>query len=108
MAEGDRTLGRDLEVGRAWRALAPQRLHRNEGPGGCPCRGVGPGSACSCAPWSKWRTANWYRGAFGSRNPWGPRPVAQVMGAESEVERQLSTTIMRGGPKPRLHSLRKQ
>jgi len=30
------------------------------------------------------------------------------MGAESEVERQLSTTIMRGGPKPRLQSLRKQ
>jgi len=56
----------------------------------------------------EWRTANWYRGAFGSRNPWGPRPVAQVMGAESEVERQLSTTIMRGGPKPRLQSLRKQ
>jgi len=52
---------------------------------------------------------NWYRGAFGRRSPWGDREqVARVMGAESEVERQLSTTIMRGGAKPRLQTLPKQ
>jgi hypothetical protein len=49
------------------------------------------------------RTAfgDWARSAFGKNTPWGEegsRPL--VTAAESALERQLSTTIMRGGARP--------
>ena len=48
----------------------------------------------------------WFNDSFGDRTPWGesdsPAVVASV---ESALERQLSTTIMRGGEKPRIRTL---
>ena len=48
----------------------------------------------------------WFNDSFGDRTPWGtsdsPAVVATV---ESALERQLSTTIMRGGAKPNIRSL---
>jgi hypothetical protein len=48
----------------------------------------------------------WYRGEFGLHSPWGDEdsPVFVSM-AESALERQLSTTIMRHGAEPRLRSV---
>jgi hypothetical protein len=48
----------------------------------------------------------WYRGAFGQHSPWGNEdtPVFVSM-AETALERQLSTTIMRRGVEPHLRSL---
>jgi Cyclic nucleotide-binding domain len=48
----------------------------------------------------------WYRGAFGAHSPWGNEDTpAFVAMAESALERQLSTTIMRGGTEPRLRAV---
>ena len=48
----------------------------------------------------------WFNESFGDRTPWGecdsPAVVASV---ESALERQLSTTIMRGGAKPKIRTL---
>jgi hypothetical protein len=45
----------------------------------------------------------WYHTAFGAHTPWGREDTpAFVATAESALERQLSTTIMRAGAKPRL------
>jgi hypothetical protein len=48
----------------------------------------------------------WFNNSFGERTPWGeydsPAVVATV---ESAIERQLSTTIMRGGAKPRIRTV---
>ncbi len=48
----------------------------------------------------------WFKDSFGQRTPWGetdsPAVVASV---ESELERRLSATIMRGGSKPTIRSL---
>jgi hypothetical protein len=49
---------------------------------------------------------DWSRTAFGEHSPWGnedSRPL--VILAESALERQLSTTIMRGGAKPAIRKL---
>lgn len=49
---------------------------------------------------------NWYRRAFGPHSPWGDEDSpAFVAMAESALERQMSATIMRGGPKPRTRRL---
>ena len=49
----------------------------------------------------------WYRHAFGKHSPWGdedsPALVTQV---ETALERQLSTTIMRGGKKPSIRKVK--
>ncbi|HLO35698.1 MAG TPA: cyclic nucleotide-binding domain-containing protein, partial [Candidatus Deferrimicrobium sp.] len=48
----------------------------------------------------------WFQDSFGERTPWGeadsPAVVASV---ESALERRLSTTIMRGGAKPKIRTL---
>ena len=48
----------------------------------------------------------WFNNSFGDRTPWGesdsPAVVASV---ESALERQLSTTIMHGGAKPKIRTL---
>ena len=48
----------------------------------------------------------WFNDSFGERTPWGasdsPAVVATV---ESELERQLSSSIMRGGAKPKTRTL---
>jgi hypothetical protein len=46
----------------------------------------------------------WWRRSFGDHTPWGDEdsPVLLVS-AETELERQLSALIMRGGAKPALH-----
>ena len=48
----------------------------------------------------------WFNDSFGDRTPWGtsdsPAVVASV---ESSLERQLSSSIMRGGQKPRIRSI---
>ncbi len=48
----------------------------------------------------------WFNDSFGARTPWGdhdsPALVSQV---ESALERELSTIIMRGGPKPAIRNL---
>ena len=49
----------------------------------------------------------WYRHAFGKHSPWGeedsPALVTQV---ETALERQLSSTIMRGGKKPSIRKVK--
>jgi hypothetical protein len=49
---------------------------------------------------------DWYRHAFDDHSPWGDEetPAFTTM-AESALERQLSTTIMRSGGRPRLRKL---
>jgi hypothetical protein len=49
----------------------------------------------------------WYHGVFGKKGtPWGNQDSpAFVAMAESALERELSTTIMRGGTKPRLRRI---
>ncbi|HWW44835.1 MAG TPA: cyclic nucleotide-binding domain-containing protein [Acidimicrobiia bacterium] len=43
----------------------------------------------------------WQQGTFGTHSPWGNEDSAPLVTvAESALERQLSTTIMRGGAKP--------
>jgi hypothetical protein len=49
----------------------------------------------------------WYQKAFGTHTPWGGRDTRPLMTlAETALERQLSTTIMRGGSRPRIKQLR--
>ncbi|MGH9135972.1 MAG: cyclic nucleotide-binding domain-containing protein [Acidimicrobiales bacterium] len=49
---------------------------------------------------------HWYRYAFGRHTPWGDTDTAAfVTAAESALERQLSTTIMRGGRRPTVRRL---
>jgi len=46
---------------------------------------------------------DWYRSAFGRHSPWGDEDTQPfVTMAETALERQLSTTIMRGGANPKL------
>ena len=50
---------------------------------------------------------DWYRTAFGRHTPWGDEDSpALVTAAETALERQLSSTIMRGGKKPRLKKVK--
>jgi len=51
---------------------------------------------------------DWYHGVFGKKGtPWGNQDSpAFVTMAETALERELSTSIMRGGAKPRLRRLR--
>lgn len=49
----------------------------------------------------------WYRDAFGRHTPWGDTDSpALVTEVETALERSLSSTIMRGGRKPRVRKLR--
>ena len=49
---------------------------------------------------------DWYRRAFGRHSPWGDEDSpALVTVAETALERQLSTTIMRGGKKPKIRKV---
>ena len=49
----------------------------------------------------------WMSHSFGQRTPWGHGDrEALVLAVESELERQLSTDIMRGGQKPRSRRMR--
>ena len=51
---------------------------------------------------------DWYRDAFGKYTPWGNRDSkALVTAVETALERQLSVTIMSGGKKPAIRSLKK-
>ena len=51
---------------------------------------------------------DWYRHAFGKHTPWGDEDSkVLVTTAETALERELSTTIMRGGAKPRIQKLKK-
>ena len=60
-----------------------------------------------------WKSAltdesTWMRHSFGERTPWSERDrEALVTEVESQVERQLSTDIMRGGAKPEIRRLPK-
>ena len=52
--------------------------------------------------------ADWYRTAFGKHTPWGKQDSkAYVTAVETALERQLSATIMRGGTKPEIRSVKK-
>lgn len=49
----------------------------------------------------------WYRTSFGKRTPWGDEDSpALVTAVETALERQLSTTIMRGGEKPEVRTVK--
>ncbi len=49
----------------------------------------------------------WYRTSFGKRTPWGDEESpALVTAVETALERQLSTTIMRGGEKPEVRTVK--
>jgi hypothetical protein len=51
---------------------------------------------------------DWYKHAFGKHSPWGDEDSpALVTAVESELERQLSVGIMRGGKKPKITKLKK-
>jgi cyclic nucleotide-binding protein len=51
---------------------------------------------------------DWYRTAFGKHTPWGREDSrAYVTAVETALERQLSATIMRGGTKPELRTVKK-
>ena len=51
---------------------------------------------------------DWYRTAFGKHTPWGrENSRAYVTAVETALERQLSTTIMRGGAKPDVRTVKK-
>ncbi|HZN13512.1 MAG TPA: cyclic nucleotide-binding domain-containing protein [Acidimicrobiales bacterium] len=46
---------------------------------------------------------DWYKNAFGKHSPWGDEDSpALVTAVETELERQLSVSIMRSGKKPKL------
>ena len=50
---------------------------------------------------------NWYRDAFGAHTPWGDEDSpAFVTEVETALERNLATTIMRGGRKPKLRNVK--
>ena len=49
----------------------------------------------------------WYRGSFGKKTPWGDEDSpALVTAVETALERQLSTTIMRGSDKPEIRAVK--
>ena len=49
----------------------------------------------------------WYRSSFGRKTPWGnENSPALVTAVETALERQLSTTIMRGGMKPDVRTVK--
>lgn len=49
---------------------------------------------------------DWYRHAFGVHSPWGDEDSpALATEVETALERQLSTTIMRGGRRPRIRKV---
>jgi len=49
----------------------------------------------------------WYRTSFGRHTPWGDRESpAYVTAVETALERQLSTTIMRSGTKPKVRTVK--
>ena len=51
---------------------------------------------------------DWYRHAFGKHTPWGGEDSQTIRTTvESQLERELSTTIIRGGAKPELRKVRK-
>ena len=51
---------------------------------------------------------DWYKNAFGKHSPWGDEDSpALVTAIETELERQLSTGIMRGGKKPKVTKVKK-
>jgi hypothetical protein len=51
---------------------------------------------------------DWYRTAFGKHTPWGREDSrAYVTAVETALERQLSATIMRGGTKPEVRTVKK-
>jgi hypothetical protein len=48
----------------------------------------------------------WANDSFGDRTPWGAHDsAAMVTAVESALERELSTSIMRGGAKPKIRAL---
>jgi Cyclic nucleotide-binding domain len=50
---------------------------------------------------------NWFRGSFGRSTPWGDQDSpALVTAVETALERTLSTELMRGGAKPRIHHVK--
>ena len=50
----------------------------------------------------------WWRHSFGKHTPWGDETSkAYVTAVETALERQLSTTIMRGGAKPDIRTVKK-
>jgi hypothetical protein len=50
----------------------------------------------------------WWRHSFGKHTPWGDETSkAYVTAVETALERQLSTTIMRGGAKPEIRKVKK-
>jgi len=50
---------------------------------------------------------DWYRRAFGKHSPWGDEDSpAFVTTVETALERQLSSTIMRGGKKPKIRRVK--
>jgi hypothetical protein len=51
--------------------------------------------------------SNWYRRAFGKHSPWGDRDSAALTTeVESALERQLSRTLMQGGAKPKVRTVK--
>lgn len=49
----------------------------------------------------------WYRNSFGRKTPWGnENSPALVTAVETALERRLSTTIMRGGTKPDVRTVK--
>jgi hypothetical protein len=51
--------------------------------------------------------SNWYRRAFGKHSPWGDRDSAALTTeVESALERQLSHTLMQGGAKPKVRTVK--
>jgi hypothetical protein len=51
---------------------------------------------------------DWYRTAFGKYTPWGERDSqALVTAVESALERRLSATIMAGGEKPEIRTIKR-
>jgi CRP-like cAMP-binding protein len=49
----------------------------------------------------------WYRDAFGKHTPWGDQDSkALVTAVETALERQLSVTIMSGGERPEIRTLK--
>jgi CRP-like cAMP-binding protein len=51
--------------------------------------------------------STWYRDAFGKHSPWGDADSpALVTEVETALERALSTTIMRGGAKPKVRKVK--
>jgi hypothetical protein len=52
--------------------------------------------------------SNWYRRAFGKHSPWGDRDSeALTTEVESALERQLSLTLMQGGAKPKVRTVKR-